>query len=100
MLLTGRYPQTTGHIINSTRTRYSEISIADAFANQGYRTAWIGKWHLHTGAWPANNVPDWVPRGRSRLGFQFWRAYNQHMVYFNGFVHSPHRDFDVIVWSM
>ncbi|MGH1491893.1 MAG: sulfatase family protein [Acidimicrobiales bacterium] len=90
MLVTGRHPQTTGHLINSTRTRHSEISIADAFANQGYRTGWIGKWHLHTGSWPALDrmpmQPDWVPEGRDRLGFEFWRAYNQHMVYFDGFV--------------
>jgi arylsulfatase A-like enzyme len=92
MLVTGRYPQSTGHLINSTRTRHSEISIADAFSHQGYRTAWIGKWHLHTGHWPALDrtpmQPDWVPKGRDRLGFEYWRAYNQHMVYFNGFVHK------------
>lgn len=88
MLLTGRHPQTTGHLINSTRTRHTEISIADAFAHQGYRTAWVGKWHLHTGVWPAQNVPDWVPEGRDRLGFQFWRGYNMHMVYFSGFVNK------------
>ena len=99
MLVTGRHPQTTGMIINSTRLRYSEIGLGDVFARAGYRTAWIGKWHLHTGAWPANNVPDWVPRGRSRMGFEFWRAYNQHMIYFNGFVNSPHRDFDAIRWN-
>ncbi|MEM7097369.1 MAG: sulfatase [Pseudomonadota bacterium] len=92
MLVTGRYPQTTGHLINTTRTRHSEISIADAFAHQGYQTAWVGKWHLHTGLWPALDRmpqhPDWVPQGRDRLGFQYWRAYNQHMVYFDGFVHK------------
>ena len=43
MLVTGRYPQSTGHLINSTRTRHSEISIGDAFAHQDYKTAWIGK---------------------------------------------------------
>ena len=88
MLLTGRHPQTTGHLINSTRTRHTEISIADAFAHQGYKTGWVGKWHLHTGVWPAQNVPDWVPEGRDRLGFQFWRGYNMHMVYFNGYVNK------------
>jgi arylsulfatase A-like enzyme len=92
MLVTGRYPQTTGHLINTTRTRHSEISIGDTFAHWGYRTAWVGKWHLHTGLWPALDRmpqhPDWVPEGRDRLGFQYWRAYNQHMVYFNGFVHK------------
>ncbi|MCP4225520.1 MAG: sulfatase [Actinomycetia bacterium] len=90
MLVTGRHPQTTGHLINTTRTRHSEISIADTFARQGYRTGWVGKWHLHTGLWPAIDrmpqQPDWVPEGRDRLGFDYWRAYNQHMVYFDGFV--------------
>lgn len=92
MLVTGRYPQTTGHLINTTRTRHSEISIADAFAYHGYKTAWVGKWHLHTGLWPALDRmpqhPDWVPEGRDRLGFEYWRAYNQHMVYFDGFVNK------------
>ena len=99
MLITGRYPQATGHIINSTRTRHTEISIADALAHAGYRTGWIGKWHLHTGAWPAQNVPDWVPKGRDRMGFLHWRGYNMHMVYFNGFVNSPTRDFDYERWE-
>ena len=92
MLVTGRHPQTTGHLMNSVRTRHSELSIADALANAGYKTGWVGKWHLHTGVWPALDrlpmQPDWVPVGRDRLGFQYWRAYNQHMVYFNGFVQS------------
>ncbi len=92
MLVTGRYPQSTGHLINSTRTRHAEISIADAFFHRGYETAWVGKWHLHTGHWPALDrlpmQPDWVPKGRDRLGFDYWRAYNQHMVYFDGFVHK------------
>ena len=92
MLITGRHPQTTGHLMNSVRTRHSELSIADAMAKVGYRTGWVGKWHLHTGVWPALDrmpmQPDWVPEGRDRLGFQYWRAYNQHMVYFNGFVQS------------
>jgi len=92
MLVTGRHPQTTGHLINTTKTRHDEISIADAFAHRGYRTGWVGKWHLHTGAWPAIDrmpmQPDWVPTGRDRLGFDYWRAYNQHMVFFDGFVHK------------
>ncbi len=98
MLVTGRYPQSTGHLINSTRTRHSEISIGDAFAHQDYKTAWIGKWHLHTGHWPALDrmpmQPDWVPKGRDRLGFDYWRAYNQHMVYYNGFVQKGDWDYE------
>lgn len=101
MLLTGRHPQTTGHLMNSVKTRHSEISIADAFSNGGYRCGWVGKWHLHTGVWPALNrrpmQPDWVPHGRDRLGFEFWRAYNQHMVYFDGYVQSG--DWEYSQWT-
>lgn len=99
MLTTGRHPQTTGFVINSLRPRHDEIGLGDAFQHGGYKTAWVGKWHLYTGGWPANNVPDWVPRGRPRLGFDHWRAYNQHMVYFDGFINSPTEDWAAERWS-
>jgi len=86
MLLTGRHPQTTGHLFNHVRTRHDEISIADAFARTGYRTGWVGKWHLHTSGMFNGAGPDYVPEGRDRLGFGCWRAYNCHMTYFDGFV--------------
>ena len=88
MLLTGRHPQTTGHVVNFVRTRHDEISIGDAFGHAGYRTGWVGKWHLHTGSFPAMFGVDYVPEGRDRLGFEYWRAYNFHADYFNGWIHS------------
>src|SRR5436190_4701406 len=36
--------------------RHDEIGIADAFVRAGYRTAWIGKWHLPTGSFPLTAV--------------------------------------------
>jgi len=87
MLLTGRYPQTTGMLVNFIRIRHDEIGIGDTFSHASYRTAWIGKWHLHSGAFPEfDSYRDYVPEGRDRLGFQFWRAYNFHTNYFNGWV--------------
>jgi len=88
MLLTGRHPQTTGHVINFMRTRHDEIGIGDAFAHAGYRTAWVGKWHLHTGSFPQVGGPDYVPEGRDRLGFEHWRGYNFHTQYFDGWVNK------------
>ena len=88
MLLTGRHPQTTGHVMNFVRTRHDEIGIGDAFGRAGYRTAWVGKWHLHTGSFPAIGGQDFVPPGRDRLGFAFWRGYNFHTEYFNGWVNK------------
>jgi len=72
MLLTGRHPQTIGHVINFVRTRHDEIGIGDAFARAGYRTGWVGKWHLHTGSFPhTDGAVDYVPEGRDRLGFDY-----------------------------
>ncbi len=88
MLLTGRHPQTTGHLVNFVRTRHDEIGLGDAFARAGYRTAWVGKWHLHTGSFPEIGGQDFVPEGRDRLGFEHWRGYNFHMQYFDGWVNK------------
>lgn len=86
MLLTGRHPQTTGHVINFIRTRHDEIGFGDVFANAGYATGWVGKWHLHTGSFPQLSGQDFVPEGPDRLGFEYWRGYNFHVQYFNGVV--------------
>lgn len=88
MLLTGRHPQTTGHLMNFVNTRHDEIGIGDAFGRAGYRTAWVGKWHLHRGSFPQINGPDFVPEGRDRLGFDHWRGYNFHTDYFGGTVNN------------
>lgn len=86
MLLTGRHPQTTGHVINFINTRHDEIGLGDAFSRAGYRTGYVGKWHLHTGSFPEIDGYDYVPEGRDRLGWQHWRGYNFHTDYVNGSV--------------
>ena len=57
MLVTGRQPLETGHVINNVRARHDEISIADAFNHAGYRTGWVGKWHLSI---PVSNPRSWI----------------------------------------
>ncbi|MBI5725550.1 MAG: sulfatase-like hydrolase/transferase [Planctomycetes bacterium] len=96
MLMTGRYPQTTGMIVNFTSIRSDEIGLADAFAHAGWRTGYVGKWHLHRGAFPSESR-DWIPEGRVRLGWQYWRAYNCHADYWNGHVNGY--DWDTLQWK-
>ncbi|MDP6042109.1 MAG: sulfatase [Candidatus Latescibacteria bacterium] len=97
MLLTGRNPQTTGHVLNFVNTRHDEIGIGDAFSHAEYKTAWVGKWHLHRGSFPQIGGPDFVPEGRDRLGFQHWRGYNFHTDYFNGSVNLD--DWHIERWN-
>lgn len=69
VILTGTYASTNGLVANDLRLRSDVPSLASAFATSGYRTAFIGKWHMDGG--PRN--PGFVPEER-RHGFQYWAA--------------------------
>ncbi len=79
-ILTGTYASRNGMIANDLRLRESKKTMADAFAGAGYRTGYIGKWHLDGGP----RLPGYVPPGPRRHGFQQWAA-NQcnHNYYYN-----------------
>lgn len=67
---TGAYTSRNGMIANDLRLREDEGGIACSFAKAGYRTGYVGKWHLDGG--PRN--PGFVPPGPRRHGYQFWAA--------------------------
>ncbi len=70
ILLTGTYPHKNGMVANDLRFKESNITIAEILAEQGYRTGFIGKWHLDGGP----RLPGFVPPGPRRQGFSFWAA--------------------------
>jgi arylsulfatase A-like enzyme len=70
IILTGKYAHSNGMVANDLRLRESETTLAEILASQGYRTGFIGKWHLDGG----RRLPGFVPRGPRRQGFQFWAA--------------------------
>jgi arylsulfatase A-like enzyme len=45
-LQTGKYPTTTGVIHNGITLRPGETTLAHLFKRDGYRTGYVGKWHL------------------------------------------------------
>ena len=45
-LQTGRYPDATGAYENEIPMNLDERTLADAFNDEGYTSAYIGKWHL------------------------------------------------------
>jgi arylsulfatase A-like enzyme len=88
-LMTGQYPLTNGVYINDVELNPDCRSIARAFGDAGYDTAYIGKWHLY-------GSPDGkfgrrtavVPRSH-QLGFEYWKGfecshdYNNSPYFFN-----------------
>ena len=69
-LHTGRYPHANGVMQNDVQLPLDSVSIAKAFKAHGYRTAFVGKWHLHGGP----RSPGFVPPGPARQGYDFWAA--------------------------
>lgn len=67
-LLTGQYPLTHKVIYNDVHLSNDSITVAHAFKDAGYDTAYIGKWHLN-GKGRSSYIPP-----EERLGFDFWRV--------------------------
>lgn len=67
-LMTGQYPLKHGVIVNDVPLESDAVCFAEALRRAGYRTGYIGKWHLSGGPWRA-----FIPPGQ-RKGFEFWRA--------------------------
>jgi arylsulfatase A-like enzyme len=70
ILLTGQYCHRNGMVANDLRLREDGPSLAKALAAAGYRTGFIGKWHLDGGP----RLPGFVPPGPRRQGYQYWAA--------------------------
>jgi arylsulfatase A-like enzyme len=78
-ILTGTYAHRNGMTANDLRLRESETTIADVLGRAGYRTGFIGKWHLDGG----QRMPGFIPPGPRRHGFQFWAANECSHTHFN-----------------
>jgi arylsulfatase A-like enzyme len=88
-LMTGQYPLTNGVFINDVELKPRGTTLAESFGRAGYRTGYIGKWHLYGS--PDGNYGRrlaYIPPDK-RLGFDYWKAcecsheYN-HSLYYEG----------------
>jgi arylsulfatase A-like enzyme len=85
VLLTGRYPLANRVIGNDLPLPEDMPTLGERFRDSGYRTGYIGKWHL-------DGVPraKFTPPGARRHGFEYWAAYNCSHDYFRP--HKCYRD--------
>jgi len=67
-LLTGLYPHRHGLFLNDAPLNPGLPSLGKVFAAAGYRTAWVGKWHID-----GHGRYAYIPPER-RQGFQYFKA--------------------------
>lgn len=67
-LLTGKYPTSTGMFLNDIFLPSAELTMAEIYKTAGYKTAYIGKWHLDGHGREMNVAPD------RRQGFDYWKG--------------------------
>jgi arylsulfatase A-like enzyme len=95
-LFTGKYPTTTGMVINELRMNTNHECFGHMLTRNGYETGYIGKWHLYANQLGHHHEVknSFVPPGPDRLGFNgYWAAYNFHHNYYNAYYHinSPNK---------
>jgi arylsulfatase A-like enzyme len=78
-ILTGKYTHRNGMVANDLRLRENEVTIAEQLREAGYRTGFVGKWHLDGGP----RMPGYVPPGPRRQGFEWWAANQCSHAHFN-----------------
>jgi arylsulfatase A-like enzyme len=69
-MLTGQYCHRNGMTANDLRLREGGVSLARILGGAGYRTGFVGKWHLDGGP----RLPGFVPPGPRRQGYEYWAA--------------------------
>ncbi|MDA0349671.1 MAG: sulfatase [Verrucomicrobia bacterium] len=67
-LITGKYPLTHGLYLNDLSLAPEHQSIAHCLNDAGYKTGWIGKWHID-----GQGREEFTPPER-RQGFEYWKA--------------------------
>ena len=67
-LMTGRRPLSHGVFLNDVQLPGEEVTIAEVLATRGYRTGYIGKWHLD-----GHGRSAYIPPER-RQGFEYFKA--------------------------
>ena len=78
VLLTGSYPTTNTVLANDLPLPVELPTLGTVARDQGYRTGYIGKWHLD--GMPRNKF---TPPGPRRFGWDYWAAYNCSHDYFH-----------------
>lgn len=114
-MFTGTYPVTHGVWTNckpglkDVALRETDITLMDVLKENGYKTGYIGKWHLDSPEVnfceaPESGARDWdafTPPGKRRHGVDFWYSYgtyDQHLT--PHYWHDDNKMIQINQWSV
>jgi len=83
ILMSGRWPFQTGLVKNNIALGTDERSLGHHFRGNGYRTAYVGKWHLQ------GRGVKFVPPGPGRQGFQDWHVWANTNAHYKSWTYDP-----------
>ncbi len=75
---TGKFPHAVKMPVNDLLLSLDEVCISQQLVKVGYKTGYIGKWHLD-----GEERPGFVPPGPRRRDYQYWAATNRNHDAFN-----------------
>jgi arylsulfatase A-like enzyme len=92
-LLTGQRPLTHGVFMNDVQLDTTAVTMGKIFAEAGYDTGYIGKWHLD-----GHGRLQFIPPGNRRQGFEYWKG-NECTHNYNASVYFDNDDPDKKEWE-
>ncbi len=85
ILQSGRWPYQTGVIDNALPLHTDEVSIGETFRRAGYRTGYIGKWHLSA----HDEGGAFIAKGPDRQGYEDWHVWSNTNNHYSSFTFDP-----------
>lgn len=98
ILMTGKYPCQSGLVMNGTSMKTSEVTLTKTFKDAGYRTGYVGKWHLgedgegdESGGEKNKDSHDggFVPKGPGRFDIDDWHIWASTNNHYHAWTYNP-----------
>jgi arylsulfatase A-like enzyme len=86
VLMTGRYPAENGVVNLAIPMNPNEFTLSKAFKQAGYRTGYVGKWHL---AGDHDQHFHFIPPGPVRVGIDDWHVWEDTNNHYHCYTFDP-----------
>jgi arylsulfatase A-like enzyme len=86
VLMTGKYPAESGVVNLAIPMKTSEFTLTKAFKKAGYRTGYVGKWHLNG---DHDQHFKYIPAGPGRVDIDDWHIWENTNAHYQCYTYNP-----------